>query len=264
MRNNGAMGTNEKRRYYSSIPSCLTVCARSLTSHSLTHSLIHSLTRLLAVVCTYLRVFGVVHTCVCTLQYVTQLRDNNLPIPVVNKTKDQVEAARRARKLQRIQKQVALRRGKWDPSAPVTGQSLDAYKTLFVGRLAYDVTSDELKHEFSYYGPISSVSLIKNDKDRSCGYAFIEFESSKDMTTAYKDADGRKIHGRRILVDVERGRTVKNWLPRRLGGGTPFIHPFIHSFIHSFHSFIHSFVHQHQHTIQPINQSTCMTHTLRT
>ncbi|ORZ11786.1 U1 small nuclear ribonucleo protein of 70kDa MW N terminal-domain-containing protein, partial [Lobosporangium transversale] len=34
-----------------------------------------------------------------------------------------------------------------------------------------------------------------------------------------KDADGIKILGRRIVVDVERGRTVKGWRPKRLGGG---------------------------------------------
>lgn len=34
---------------------------------------------------------------------------------------------------------------------------------------------------------------------------------------AYKHADGKKIDGRRVLVDVERGRTVKGWMPRRLG-----------------------------------------------
>lgn len=39
------------------------------------------------------------------------------------------------------------------------------------------------------------------------------------VTAAYKQADGRKIEGRRVLVDVERGRTVPNWRPRRLGGG---------------------------------------------
>ena len=50
-------------------------------------------------------------------------------------------------------------------------------------------------------------------------YGFVQFESSKDLKEAYNDADGRKIAGRRILVDVERGRTVPNWLPRRLGGG---------------------------------------------
>ena len=51
------------------------------------------------------------------------------------------------------------------------------------------------------------------------GYAFIEFEREADMRAAYKRGDGRKIDGRRVLVDVERGRTVRNWRPRRLGGG---------------------------------------------
>lgn len=36
---------------------------------------------------------------------------------------------------------------------------------------------------------------------------------------AYKQADGKKIDNKRVLVDVERGRTVPNWRPRRLGGG---------------------------------------------
>ncbi|XP_019098652.1 PREDICTED: U1 small nuclear ribonucleoprotein 70 kDa-like [Camelina sativa] len=42
---------------------------------------------------------------------------------------------------------------------------------------------------------------------------------TRDMKAAYKQADGQKIDGRRVLVDVERGRTVPNWRPRRLGGG---------------------------------------------
>merc|ERR1711983_326492 len=54
---------------------------------------------------------------------------------------------------------------------------------------------------------------------RPRGYCFIEFEHEKDMHSAYKHADGKKIDGRRVLVDVERARTVKGWLPRRLGGG---------------------------------------------
>lgn len=39
------------------------------------------------------------------------------------------------------------------------------------------------------------------------------------IPAAYKHADGKKIDGKRVLVDVERARTVKGWLPRRLGGG---------------------------------------------
>lgn len=34
---------------------------------------------------------------------------------------------------------------------------------------------------------------------------------------AYKYADGKKINDKRVVVDVERGRTVKGWRPRRLG-----------------------------------------------
>ncbi|OLY80915.1 U1 small nuclear ribonucleoprotein 70 kDa [Smittium mucronatum] len=51
------------------------------------------------------------------------------------------------------------------------------------------------------------------------GYAFIEYEHERDLRRAYREADGVRIMGRRVVVDVERGRTVKGWLPRRLGGG---------------------------------------------
>ncbi|KAF6983718.1 hypothetical protein CFC21_001846 [Triticum aestivum] len=51
------------------------------------------------------------------------------------------------------------------------------------------------------------------------GYAFVEYAHTRDMKSAYKQADGRKVDNKRVLVDVERGRTVPNWRPRRLGGG---------------------------------------------
>lgn len=39
------------------------------------------------------------------------------------------------------------------------------------------------------------------------------------MKAAYKETDGIRIRDRRVLVDVERGRTVSGWKPRRFGGG---------------------------------------------
>ncbi|KAH1223908.1 U1 small nuclear ribonucleoprotein [Glycine max] len=67
----------------------------------------------------------------------------------------------------------------------------------------------------------TSLVRLVADKDinKPRGYAFIEYLHTRDMKAAYKQADGRKIDGRRVLVDVERGRTVPNWRPRRLGGG---------------------------------------------
>ena len=95
----------------------------------------------------------------------------------------------------------------------------DAYKTLFLARLAYDVTEADLHREFDMYGPISQIKLIRDREGKSRGYAFVAYERERDMKAAWKDAEGIKINGRRVMVDVERGRTVKDWKPKRLGGG---------------------------------------------
>ncbi|TYI60463.1 hypothetical protein E1A91_D10G106100v1 [Gossypium mustelinum] len=96
----------------------------------------------------------------------------------------------------------------------------DPYKTLFVARLNYETSESRIKREFESYGPIKRVRLVTDKStNKPRGYAFIEYMHTRDMKAAYKQADGRKIDGRRVLVDVERGRTVPNWRPRRLGGG---------------------------------------------
>ncbi|SNX87639.1 related to SNP1 - U1 small nuclear ribonucleoprotein [Melanopsichium pennsylvanicum] len=95
----------------------------------------------------------------------------------------------------------------------------DAYKTLFLARLPYSATEQDLHKEFDMYGPITQIKLVRDQQGKSRGYAFVAYERERDMKAAYKDAEGLKIHGRRIMVDVERGRTVKDWKPARLGGG---------------------------------------------
>ena len=95
----------------------------------------------------------------------------------------------------------------------------DPFKTLFLGRLHYDIDEKQLKKEFERYGKVVSVRLIKDAQGKSRGYAFVEFEREKACKEAYDEEDGRKLEGRRMVVDVERGRTVKGWRPRRLGGG---------------------------------------------
>eukprot|EP00920_Eleutheroschizon_duboscqi_P012411 GHVT01029576.1.p1 GENE.GHVT01029576.1~~GHVT01029576.1.p1 ORF type:complete len:370 (+),score=75.46 GHVT01029576.1:181-1290(+) len=95
----------------------------------------------------------------------------------------------------------------------------DPFRTLFVARISYETTEKRLRKEFEVYGRIRSVKLTNDLNGKPRGYAFIEYEDDRDMTEAYKRADGKKIDGRRVLVDVERARTVPGWLPRRLGGG---------------------------------------------
>ena len=96
----------------------------------------------------------------------------------------------------------------------------DAFKTLFVGRLSYGVDDRKLKREMERYGRVKKLRLVNDSKSgKPRGYAFVEFEDERDMKVAYKQADGMRIDGKRVVVDVERGRTVKGWKPRRLGGG---------------------------------------------
>lgn len=153
-------------------------------------------------------------------QWIHRFKDP-VPEPVKKKTPQELREARQKRADARMVKRLAIIKAKWDPNKKdKPDYTVDAYKTLFVGRLSFDLTESDLKSEFEYYGPVIRVLLVRDRKtQKSRGYAFVEFDNSKDLKEAYRDADGRKINGRRIVVDVERGRTVKNWLPRSIGGG---------------------------------------------
>ncbi|XVF62017.1 hypothetical protein PTKIN_Ptkin08bG0182800 [Pterospermum kingtungense] len=137
--------------------------------------------------------------------------------------KAETPAQRRARihklRLEKGAEKAAEELKNYDPNSD-PNISGDPYKTLFVARLNYETSESRIKREFESYGPIKQVRLVTDKStNKPRGYAFIEYMHTRDMKAAYKQADGRKIDGRRVLVDVERGRTVPNWRPRRLGGG---------------------------------------------
>eukprot|EP00948_MAST-09A_sp_MAST-9A-sp1_P003980 g3980.t1 len=176
----------------------------------------------------------------------------------------------------------------------------DAFKTLFIGRLDYKTTVDELKQLCEQFGPVVKAIVVKNrpfskmdtDSDEmrdntnssdekmnitnsdekmvntnssdemrentnssdekmnitnsdqkngtsvkkqkrygrakwgqedtngiSRGYGFVEFANEVDLKNAFRELDGKIVGNQRIVVDVERGRTVRNWKPRWLAGG---------------------------------------------
>jgi len=145
------------------------------------------------------------------------------PERVIMETPRDRREAKRAARVAANELALSAAKAAWDPVAPraevAEVTTTDAYKTLFVGRLSYETTEAKLRREFEQFGPIKAARLVAEPGGKPRGYAFIEFEKEADMRTAYKRADGRRVDGRRILVDVERGRTVRNWKPRRLGGG---------------------------------------------
>lgn len=141
------------------------------------------------------------------------------PPPTRAETREERLERKRREKMERRQVVVEGELKLWDPHNDANAQG-DAFKTLFVARINYDTTESKLRREFEVYGPIKRIYIVYNKKTgKPRGYAFIEYEHERDMHSAYKHADGKKIDGRRVLVDVERGRTVKGWRPRRLGGG---------------------------------------------
>ncbi|KAJ1675378.1 hypothetical protein EV182_001386 [Spiromyces aspiralis] len=113
-------------------------------------------------------------------------------------------ALRKAREREEREKKAKqdIERGlkQWNPHEGPNATE-DPYRTIIVSRLNYDVTEKELKREFEAYGDIKSA----------------KYEHERSVKDAYEYADGIKILGRRIVVDVERGRTVRDWRPRRLG-----------------------------------------------
>ncbi|GFF26340.1 U1 small nuclear ribonucleoprotein 70 kDa homolog [Aspergillus udagawae] len=146
-------------------------------------------------------------------------------------------------KKERLNKQLTESLQIYEPSNDPQARG-DPFRTLFVARLSYDVKESDLEREFGRFGPIERIRIVKDtvtpkgSKKPHRGYAFIVYEREKDMKgttashnysetsetsldpkTAYKETDGIRIKDRRVLVDVERGRTVKGWKPRRFGGG---------------------------------------------
>ncbi|KAG5681648.1 hypothetical protein PVAND_011063 [Polypedilum vanderplanki] len=152
--------------------------------------------------------------------FLDQFEDpKDTPPPTRVETKEERMERRRREKAEQVAYKLEREIALWDPTS-IENTTEDPFKTLFVARINYDTSESKLRREFEVYGPIRKIIMIHDqDSGKPRGYAFIEYEHERDMHSAYKHADGKKIDGRRVLVDVERARTVKGWLPRRLGGG---------------------------------------------
>lgn len=121
-------------------------------------------------------------------------------------------------------------RDRWDPSKDPHMIDTDPYCTIFIGRLPYDLNEYELQTKFQQYGDITRVRIVRDrtttttttNPSRSRGYGFIVFDSPQSVKRCIRSTGvyrGIEIKGRRCIVDHERGRTNKYFVPRRLGGG---------------------------------------------
>lgn len=99
----------------------------------------------------------------------------------------------------------------------------DPYKTIFLARIDYSLTELDISKNLNRFGVIESIRIVRDREGKSRGYGFAVFERDVDANNCVRELapTGLSISGskRTILVDIERGRVVRNWKPRRLGGG---------------------------------------------
>jgi RNA recognition motif-containing protein len=75
---------------------------------------------------------------------------------------------------------------------------------IYVGNLDYQMTDEELKSEFSSYGDIQDVIIIKDhETGRSKGFGFVTFAEESALEKAL-ELDGQEIRGRQLRVNKAR------------------------------------------------------------
>jgi RNA recognition motif-containing protein len=76
---------------------------------------------------------------------------------------------------------------------------------LFVGNLAYSVTSDDLSRAFSEAGTVASARVITDrETGQSRGFGFVEMGSAADGQRAISTWNGRELSGRVLTVNEAR------------------------------------------------------------
>ncbi|CDM65061.1 RNA recognition motif domain-containing protein [Pyrinomonas methylaliphatogenes] len=85
---------------------------------------------------------------------------------------------------------------------------------LYVGNLAFQTTSEDLRELFSQAGTVETANIIEDyDTGRSRGFGFVEMSSREEGEIAIEMFDGRELSGRNLKVNEARPRV------ERSGGG---------------------------------------------
>lgn len=101
----------------------------------------------------------------------------------------------------------------------VVGESLiqatSMAKRLYVGNLAYTVSSDDLQELFEQFGAVKAAQVLSDrETGRSRGFGFVEMAEDGEADAAIEGLDGTDHQGRRLTVNEARPRA-----PGTGGGG---------------------------------------------
>ncbi|XP_065200463.1 RNA-binding protein 1-like [Planococcus citri] len=87
---------------------------------------------------------------------------------------------------------MSSRHREWDPACKV-----------YIGNLKTNASKNELEDTFSKYGPLRNIWVARNPP----GFAFVEFEDSRDAEDAVRGLDGTRCCGSRMIVEMSNGKT---------------------------------------------------------
>jgi len=88
-------------------------------------------------------------------------------------------------------------------------------KKMYVGGLSWNTTEEILRNEFSKFGEVSEVAVIKDrDTGRSRGFGFVTMIDEAATKSAMAALNGKELDGRTIKVNEAQDKG-----PRTSGGG---------------------------------------------
>jgi len=81
---------------------------------------------------------------------------------------------------------------------------------IYVGNLAPEVTEEELEQEFTAFGKVASVSIIKDKySSQSRGFGFVEMPTMTEGQAAISGLKGKVLKDRTIDVSESRPRSER-------------------------------------------------------
>jgi RNA recognition motif-containing protein len=79
---------------------------------------------------------------------------------------------------------------------------------IYVGNLSYETTEDELREEFTAFGEVTSVNIIKDKySGQSKGFAFVEMPLLSAGQAAISGLNGKMLNNRQLSVSGARPRS---------------------------------------------------------
>ena len=91
---------------------------------------------------------------------------------------------------------------------------------LYVGNLAFQTSSEDLRQLFAQAGTVESASVVEDrDTGRSRGFGFVEMSSKEEAQAAIAQFNGQEVNGRSLTVNEAKPREDRGGGRGGFGGG---------------------------------------------